>query len=306
MSPPSARARTQWRTSVIALLATTALVGVAVASALPSNAAPRSNAAPGSTPETPKPTIVLVHGAFADASGWSGVTERLQDRGYTVVAPPNPLRGVASDAAYLRSYLTQVKGPIVLVGHSYGGIVITNAATGNKNVKALVYIAAYAPDEGESIGSLSQQVPGGMISPATLTLLPFPLADGTFANEGIITPNVFREIFAADLPEKTTAVMATAQRPGALQTLGEPSGPPAWKAIPSWYLVAGRDNAIGTELERFMAKRIGATTVEAKRASHVVMISRPGLTTRLILSAAHDDHGEAGALQDARRTKASR
>jgi pimeloyl-ACP methyl ester carboxylesterase len=235
----------------------------------------------------PKPTIVLVHGAFADASGWAGVTERLQDRGYTVVAPANPLRGVVSDASYLRSFLSTISGPIVLVGHSYGGVVISNAATGNPNVKALVYVAAYAPDVGESVSSLSALVPGGMIGPATLTILPFPSPDGSTALEGIITPSVFREVFAADLPARTAAVMATAQRPAALQLLGETSGVPAWKTIPSWYLVAGRDNAIGTKLERFMAKRIPhVTAIEVEGSSHAAMISHPDATTGLILLAA--------------------
>jgi pimeloyl-ACP methyl ester carboxylesterase len=240
-----------------------------------------------------KPTIVLVHGAFADASGWAGVTERLQSRGYTVVAPANPLRGVASDAAYLRSVLSTISGPIVLVGHSYGGVVITNAATGNANVKALVYVAAYAPAEGESIGSLSALVPGGMIGPATLTIMPFPAPDGSTALEGVITPSVFHEVFAADLPARTAAVMASAQRPAALQLRGEPSGPPAWKTIPSWYLVAGRDNAIGTDLERFMARRIPhVTAIEVAGSSHVAMISHPDATTALILRAAGASAGD--------------
>ena len=244
-------------------------------------------------PVRPKPTIVLVHGAFADASGWAGVTERLQSRGYTVVAPANPLRGVASDAAYLRSVLSTISGPIVLVGHSYGGVVITNAATGNPNVKALVYVAAYAPDEGESISALSVLVPGGMIGPATLTIVPFPAPDGSTALEGIITPSVFREVFAADLPTRTVAVMASAQRPAALQLLGEPSVVPAWKTIPSWYLVAGRDNAIGTDLERFMAKRIPhVSAIEVKGASHAVMISHPETATQLILRAAGGHVGD--------------
>jgi pimeloyl-ACP methyl ester carboxylesterase len=261
-------------------------------------------AAASAQPVRPKPTIVLVHGAFADASGWAGVTERLQSRGYTVLAPANPLRGVASDAAYLRSVLSTISGPIVLVGHSYGGVVITNAAMGNPNVKALVYVAAYAPAEGESIGSLSALVPGGMIGPATVTILPFPAPDGSTALEGIITPSVFHEVFAADLPARTAAVMASAQRPAALQLLGEPSGVPAWKTIPSWYLVAGKDNAIGTDLERFMAKRIPhVTAIEVKGSSHVAMISHPDATTGLIVRAAG---GHAGDHARASRSRVRR
>jgi pimeloyl-ACP methyl ester carboxylesterase len=275
-APPTARPRRV----LLGLLAAAVSVGAI---------APAASA----QPVRPKPTIVLVHGAFADGSGWAGITERLQGRGYTVVAPANPLRGVASDAAYLRSFLTTISGPIVLVGHSYGGVVITNAATGNPNVKALVYVAAYAPDEGESISALSVLVPGGMIGPATLTIVPFPAPDGSTALEGIITPSVFREVFAADLPTRTVAVMASAQRPAALQLLGEPSGVPAWKTIPSWYLVAGRDNAIGTDLERFMAKRIPhVSAIEVKGASHAVMISHPETATQLILRAAGGHVGD--------------
>jgi len=234
----------------------------------------------------PKPTVVLVHGAFADASGWSGVIDRLERRGYPVIAPANPLRGVSADAAYLRSFLATIDGPIVLVAHSYGGMVISNAATGNPNVKALVYVAAYAPDAGDTILALSELGTDDMIGPATLTLRPFPAPDGSEALEGYINLDVFHEIFAADLPRKQARAMALSQRPAALATLGEPSGPPAWKSIPSWYLVAGSDRAVGADVERAMAKRIGAKTVEVKGASHVVMISRPKKTTALILEAA--------------------
>ncbi len=242
----------------------------------------------GSTAQaSSKPTVVLVHGAFADASGWSGVIDRLEDRGYPVLAPANPLRGVAADAAYLRTFLATVPGPIVLVGHSYGGVVITNAATGNRNVKALVYVAAFAPDAGDTVESLGTLGTGGMIGrPGTLTIRPFPAADGSQGLEAYIALDPFREIFAADLPRKQARAMALSQRPAALQTLGEPSGAPAWRTIPSWYLVAGRDNAIGADTERAMAARIHPRrTVEVNGASHVVMISRPDRTTDLILDA---------------------
>jgi pimeloyl-ACP methyl ester carboxylesterase len=229
-----------------------------------------------------KPTIVLVHGAFADASSWNAVTERLQDRGYTVYAPANPLRGVASDAAYIRSFLATISGPIVLVGHSYGGFVITNAATGNPNVKSLVYIAAYGPDQGESIGSLGAQIPGGQLGPDTLTIRNSP-GD---VPEGYVDVDAFRRIFAADLPPRTAMRLAYSQRPAALSVLGEQSGAPAWKTIPSWYMVAGKDLTIGTELEKFMAKRMKAETEVVRGASHLVMISQPGAATRMILDAA--------------------
>jgi pimeloyl-ACP methyl ester carboxylesterase len=234
-----------------------------------------------------KPTVVLVHGAFADASGWSSEIARLERRGYRVVAPANPLRGVSADAAYLRAFLATIKGPIVLVGHSYGGFVITNAATGNPNVKALVYVAGYAPDTGDSVQSLGTLGNDGQIGPATLDLRPYPAPEGSPPLEGYIKRGVFRAIFAADLPRRQARAMALSQRPAALAALSELSGEPAWKTIPSWYLVPTRDRAIGTDVLLAMAKRIHPRKiVRAKGASHVVMISRPKLTTQVIVRAA--------------------
>jgi len=229
-----------------------------------------------------KPTIVLVHGAFADASGWNGVTERLQDRGYTVLAPANPLRGVSADAAYLKNVLSQVTGPIVLVGHSYGGVAITNAATGNANVKALVYVAAFAPAQGETVQALSTPAGGSMLGVQTLDVH----SDGTPEGlEGTIKTAAFREVFAGDLPRKLAAVMAVSQRPASLVTLGEPSGPPAWATIPSYALIPTKDNTIGTGNLRTMAKRAKAKITEVRGASHVVMTSQPELTADFILRA---------------------
>jgi pimeloyl-ACP methyl ester carboxylesterase len=236
-----------------------------------------------------KPTVVLVHGAFADASGWYGVQERLEDKGYKVLSPPNPLRGVSSDSAYIKSVLSQISGPIVLVGHSYGGMVITNAATGNANVKALVYIAAYAPDQGDTVSSLSALGKQGKIGPATLDIKNFPNPDGSIGQEGTIKLNVFHDIFAADLSKKLARNMAVAQRPASLVALGEPSGPPAWKTIPSYYMIAGADKAIGADAEKAMAKRITPAPkkiVTVKGASHVVFISQPKVTADFILEAA--------------------
>lgn len=232
----------------------------------------------------PKPTVVLVHGAFADASGWDGVITRLQAKGYPVIAPANPLRSVAGDAAYLRSILANIEGPVILVGHSYGGVVITNAATDNANVKALVYVAAFGPDEGESVGGLTGQFPGSMLTPDNLIIRPYATSDTDTGLDGYINPAVFRTVFCADLPKGQAAAMAATQRPGALATLGEPSGAPAWTSIPSWYVVARQDNAIPPAAERFMAERMGAQTVEVD-ASHVVMISHPGLVADLIVRA---------------------
>jgi pimeloyl-ACP methyl ester carboxylesterase len=234
-----------------------------------------------------KPTVVLVHGAFADASGWSEVIDRLDRQGYPVLATANPLRGVSADAAYLRAVLGEIDGPIVLVGHSYGGVVITNAATGNPNVKALVYVAAFAPDLGDTVESLGHLGTGGGIGPATLNLRPYPAPPGFPPLEGYIKLDVFHDIFAADLSRKQARIMSLSQRPAALATLGEPSGPPAWKTMPSWYLVPTRDRAIGTDVLLAMAERIHPRkTVEVKRASHVVMVSRPKVTTDLIVTAA--------------------
>lgn len=262
-----------WRRGWHALLG---IVVLATSLAFGANA----GAAPAHHVPSPRPTIVLVHGAWADASGWTGVTQRLQRQGYTVIAPANPLRGLASDADHLRSILATLDGPIVLVGHSYGGMVLTNAATGNPNVKALVYIAAFAPDLGDTVGGLNAMNPGSHLGPDTLVFRPFPGGVDAY-----IAPGAFRSAFASDLPRRTTDVMATAQRPIAANVLSEPSGDPAWATIPSWYLVATRDNTIPPATQRFMAQRAGAVTREAP-ASHVAMISQPDTTADLIRQAA--------------------
>jgi pimeloyl-ACP methyl ester carboxylesterase len=232
--------------------------------------------APGVT----KPTIVLVHGAWADAAGWNGVAERLQRQGFSVVAHANPLRGLATDSSYLSSVLDTIEGPVVIVGHSYGGAVLTNAATGHPDVKALVYVAAFAPDTGDTIGGLIGMNRGSLIGPDTLVTRPFP-----GGADGYIKPEAFREAFAGDVPEQAARLMAAEQRPASLGILGEVSdATPAWKTIPSWYMVATNDHTIPPATERFMAKRAGSTTVEVK-SSHVAMISHPGAVTDLILTA---------------------
>lgn len=231
-----------------------------------------------------KPTIVLVHGAFADSSGWQAVADRLSDRGYPVVAFSNPLRGPISDGEYLRQFLATIQGKVVLVGHSYGGAVITNAATGNPNVKSLVYVAAYAPDAGESVAAANALGGGHTDVTDHLVLRPYPGApegDG----DAYIDPAWFHRLFAQDLPRKTTRFMAATQRPGALAALVTPSGEPAWKTIPSWYLVAKQDRIIPPEAERAMAKRAGAKTVVID-SSHVAMMSHPKEVTALIRRAA--------------------
>ncbi|MEV8636254.1 alpha/beta hydrolase [Streptosporangium sp. NPDC051023] len=231
-----------------------------------------------------KPTIVLVHGAFADSSGWNTVTGQLLTAGYKVVAFSNPLRGPQADGEYLRQFLTTIDGPVVLVGHSYGGAVISNGATGNPKVKALVYVAAYAPEEGESVAAANSLGGGHTDVTDHLIVRPYPGAapgDG----DAYIDPAYFHSLFAQDLPRSTTGVMAATQRPGALAALVTPSGAPAWKSVPSWYLIARQDKIIPPEAERTMAKRAGATTVEID-SSHVAMMSHPNVVTKLILRAA--------------------
>ena len=243
------------------------------------------SAGQATSPAAIKPTVVLVHGAFADASGWQGVTRALQKQGYTVIAPANPLRGVASDSDYLRSILATIDGPVVLAGHSYGGEVLTNAATGNPRVKALVYIAAFAPDEEETSGALTAMFPGSQLTPDNLVVRPYPISDTETGYDAYINPAKFREIFCADLDPKLAAFMAAAQRPGSVSTLMEHSGVPAWRTIPSWYLIATNDRAIPPAVQRFMANRMGAETRQIA-SSHVAMISHPGFVTKMITDAA--------------------
>jgi len=236
-----------------------------VASVLTTSMASMASSQP--TPSRPKPTVVLVHGAFADASGWSDEIRRLHNDGYPVLAPANPLRGIASDAAYIRSVLATISGPIVLVGHSYGGAVITNAASGNPNVKALVYIAAFAPDEGEPLGAPLAGSQDSLLTLDALDLRPYPVPGGGTGADAYIKLDRFHEIFAADLPTPVTDVMARSQRPLEASVLQEPTHNPAWKTIPSWFLLPTEDRVIGTDAERAMATRAGSHIVEV-RASH--------------------------------------
>lgn len=242
-----------------------------------------SASAGGRTPPV-KPSIVIVHGAFADASGFAATISALQHKGYTVYAPANPLRGIAPDADSIRTFLSTIPGPIVLVGHSYGGAVITNAATGNPNVKALVYIAAYAPEENETLSDAGALGGGSSDLLANLDFRPYPGAPAGDV-DATIKPASFRQIFAADVPAGQAAVMASSQRAIAVSALLTPSGVPAWKTIPSWYLVARNDKAIPPQAERAMAARAHAHTVEVS-TSHAAMVSHPKQVTGLILAAA--------------------
>ncbi|WP_327743783.1 alpha/beta hydrolase [Streptomyces europaeiscabiei] len=232
----------------------------------------------------PKPTVVLVHGAFADASGFNGVISRLQKAGFPVIAPANPLRDTADDAAYISSVLDTLPGPVILAAHSYGGIVTSNAARGHANVKALVYLGAFAPDKGESALQLAERFPGSELGSALVQRPYPPLPDGRPTVDGYIDPARFRAVFAADLPASQTRLMAATQRPGSVNGLAGPSGAPAWKTIPSWYLIPTGDKVIPPAAQRFMAKRAGSKVTEIK-SSHVVMISHPDAATAVILKA---------------------
>jgi pimeloyl-ACP methyl ester carboxylesterase len=239
---------------------------------------------PASARAAEKPTVVMVHGAFADASGFGPVTGRLQRRGYTVLSPANPLRGPASDAAYLAAVLKQIQGPIVLVAHSYGGAVISIAANQLPNVKALVYLDALALEEGESNADIAMRFPNpefyGVLRPQ-----PFPQPDGTQGTEFIVDPAAFHSFFAADLPRRVTAVLASAQRPLALAGDQEKSTAPAWKTIPSWYLIGRQDRIFSAAAQRFMAERAGARITEVN-SSHASFLARPGAVTKFIVRAA--------------------
>jgi pimeloyl-ACP methyl ester carboxylesterase len=229
-------------------------------------------------------TVVLVHGAFADASGWNGVIERLLAGGVHVTAPPNPLRGISIDSAYIASLLDQIPGPVIAVGHSYGGAVITNAAARASNVVGLVYVAAFAPDEGETLGGIEGDSKDSVLTSA-LVQLQYPTGQGAeTAVEFAIDPAQFHDAFAADLPAEQTAVMAATQRPVAELAFSTPSGAPAWKTLPSWAVVPTGDKAAGSDVVRSMAERAGATMTEVE-GSHVIMISQPQVVADVILSA---------------------
>jgi pimeloyl-ACP methyl ester carboxylesterase len=247
-----------------ALTAATALSGAQVHAAEP----------------TQSPTVVLVHGAFADSTSWNGVVERLQKDGVKVVSAANPLRGVADDARYVSSLVDAIPGPVVLVGHSYGGAVISNVtAREQKKVKALVYVAAFAPEVGESAGKLAGQFPGGTLGQALAP--PVPTADG--GKDLYIDQGKFWKQFAADVKESEARLMAAAQRPIAEAALGEPSQRASWKQLPSYFVYGTADKNIPAAALEFMAKRANSrNTVVVKDASHVVMTSNPGPVAKLI------------------------
>jgi pimeloyl-ACP methyl ester carboxylesterase len=234
------------------------------------------------TTNTSPLTVVLVHGAFADSSSWAGVIERLQAKGVPVVAVANPLRGISADSAYLASVFAQIPGPVLAVAHSYGGAVISNAATGAQNVVGLVFVAAFAPDEGEQLSQVTASSKDSLLGTA---LVPhqYPAGGGT-AIEFSIDPAKAREAFAGDLTDAQATLIGTIQRPVSELAFGEPSGPPAWKTLPSWAVVATGDRAAGTDVVRAHAERAGATVTEVD-GSHVIMLSQPDVVTEVIESA---------------------
>jgi pimeloyl-ACP methyl ester carboxylesterase len=233
---------------------------------------------------TTRPTIVLVHGDWADASSWTGVIERLQDRGFTVVAPPNLLRGPAADSAYLASYLQTISGPVVLVAHSYGGFVITNAATGNPNIKALVYIDSFMPAEGEIAGALVASW-GSCVDESALNAVPYDGGVDLYLRWEANPPYPgFIDCFANGVGREDARVLAAVQRPAAAAQFSVPSGPPAWKTIPSWSLIGTLDHVIPRPLLEEMSSRAGAHITRV-RAGHLTPITRPADVTKVILSA---------------------
>ncbi|AYG05390.1 alpha/beta hydrolase [Gryllotalpicola protaetiae] len=259
-------------------------------------ASSNSSPAPHGAPSGGKPTIVLVHGAWADGSSFAPETAALQRDGYKVLVAPNPLRGVASDAAVLSAFLAQkTSGPVVLVGHSYGGAVISAAATGNANVKALVYIDAYAPDQGESTQDLTNAKPGSLLNVDPTTVFDFvlPTPDAGQGDwDAYIKTDHFKAVFAASLPTATTDALAAAQSPVTLGALATPfAGTPAWKTIPSYFFIGTEDKLLPPAEQLFMANRAHGKITQG-RAPHLAMLADPTQVTGVILDAARScQHG---------------
>ncbi|MEU8283888.1 alpha/beta hydrolase [Micromonospora sp. NPDC048905] len=234
--------------------------------------------------EAGMPTIVLIHGAFAGSSSWNGVIANLKRQGYPVIAVANPLRGVQKDAAYVRALLDSLSGPVVMAAHSYGGLVMTEAADGASNVKALVYVASVSPDVGESVVGLLAKYPGSQLA-TSINMVPVPSDDGGMTMDQYLVQDKFPEVFAADVDRATAEIMAVTQRPASASAQEESVTKAAWKTIPSWTLISTQDQGIPPDLQRFLADRAGSTTVEIA-ASHAVAVSQPGPVADLIDTAA--------------------
>jgi pimeloyl-ACP methyl ester carboxylesterase len=273
------------RLRVIVMAAVLALAGLLI----PASQVASAQAAAPAAHAGPKPTIVLEHGAWANGASWDAVVRRLQADGYTVLVPPNPLQGLTVDPATLADLLHTISGPIILVGHSYGGAVITNAATGDKQVKALVYVDAFIPAKGESIGQLVGSKPGSCVAPADPTtvfnLVPYPGAPAG-AVDAYMKQSVFPGCLANGLPAAQARMLAATALPLSTVALSQPSGVPAWKTIPSWAVVGTADHAILPSVQLFMARRAHAHITEV-HAPHLSMVSNPGVVTRVILAAVH-------------------
>jgi pimeloyl-ACP methyl ester carboxylesterase len=277
---------------VAGLINATAAVAAVSAAVLPQSASahtatPATHTAAQTAAGTgPKPTIVLVHGAWADASSWTPVIERLEKAGYPVDAPPNSLQGLTYDSEYIASYLKQIKGPVILAGHSYGGAVITDAAAGDTNVKALVYIAGWAPANGETLESLIGSKLGKEIPALPITATTYPEQGGSTGTDLTINPADYPSVFLDnELPAYEEDALAAEQRPLSRNALTEASSTPAWQTIPAWYMVANQDRAIAPNLERFMAARTHAHTIDVN-GPHLIMLTNPGAVTSLIEQAA--------------------
>jgi pimeloyl-ACP methyl ester carboxylesterase len=279
-------ARGRLRIGVVAVaLAAAALAVLASQTASARSVTPAAAVTKTGPAGGPRPSIVLVHGAWADSSSWDSVVSRLQRDGYTVYVPPNPLLGLSYDPAFLRDFLDTLSGPIILVGHSYGGAVITNAATGDPNVKGLVYVDAFAPAQGQTIGQLVTAHPGSCVLPQTnVTAQPYPGAPAG-AVAVYVKQSVFPTCMANGLPAREASVLAATQRPLASVALTQKSGAPAWQAIPSWAVIGTADHAIPPAELLAMAKQAHAHITMDPGAPHLSMISNPGLVTRVILKA---------------------
>lgn len=279
----SGRIRSRAARFGVPLLLAALAVGTA-ACAGPSAAANSATSSEQRTAGAKSPTILLVHGAFADGASWNAVSEILQVRKYQVVVPAIGLRGLTDDSAYVASYLKQVDGCVLLVGHSYGAAVITNAATGAANAVGLVFVAGLEPDQGERLSEVEKTSTDSVLN-ANLIKLTYPVDEGT-AVEYVVDPAAFPAVFAGDLPADQAAVLAAEQRPAADAAFSEPSGVPAWKSLPSWAVVATGDKAAGADVVRSMAQRAGAQITEIE-GSHLIMVSQPETVAEVIATAAN-------------------
>jgi pimeloyl-ACP methyl ester carboxylesterase len=252
---------------------------------------------------TTTPTIVLIHGAFADAASWTPVTRRLLDKGHTVLAPPVPNRSLIGDSAYIRSVVEQIDGPVLLVGHSYGGAVITVAGAAD-NVVGLVYVSGYALDEGESLGELQGRFPDSDLA-ANLVYSPFPIEGAEPGTDVSVKVSAFPAVFAGGIPQEDSEVLAVSQRPLAAAAFGEPASAAAWKTKPGWGIVSSNDHTINPDVERFGYERAGLRKVVELDAPHLVMLAKPAEVVALIEEALAEVGQHAAVGQESTVSAAS-